>query len=101
MPHPIWGRPQHQLEAVYFQIYLPSVENSRTTTMIATGTSRTSRPSMWSIREQWVGGEQERGYQPGDALHHVCMTAMQDRPTSQAQMEACMIGEGWKQDSMF
>lgn len=99
--HKIWGDPAHELEAVHFQLYLPTKFNERTTTVVATGTSRTSRPSMWVLREEWSASEIEHGYQASDALSHVALVALQDHPTSQAQMEACMVGEGWAQPGLW
>lgn len=97
MAHPIWGKPQHQLLRVTFTLELPTSQNGRTTRLIAVGSSETARASMWVVRETWSPSEQEAGLQPADALHHVALVALQDHPTSQTQMEACLIGEGWEQ----
>ena len=97
MPHPIYGAPSHELEVVHFSLDIPRRANEHKTTLRASGTAGTSRPSLWNVHESWSWTEQERGYQPSDAMAHVLLVAMQDRPTSQEQFEACMIGEGWSQ----
>lgn len=100
MPHPIYGAPSHELEAVYVHLVLPNRANEHKTTLHVTGTSGTSRPALWVLREAWSWSEQQAGLQPCDAVTHALLVALQDRPTSQAQMEACMIGEGWVQESL-
>lgn len=98
MPHPIYGPPQHRMTELAIKLWLPTKENGRKTTLQAFGISETSRGSLWSLREEWSASDvQPGGYEPTDALHHLAMVAMQDQPTTQAQVEACLVGEGWKQ----
>lgn len=97
MPHPIYGAPQHELERVDFTLVLPVRSNQHRTTLHVYGRAGTARPSLWDLHETWSWTEQEAGYQPSDAVAHAVLVAMQDRPTSQQQIEACMIGEGWTQ----
>lgn len=101
MPHPIYGDPNHRLERVEFTLIVPTAENGRRTALAARGTSGTARAGMWLVQEEWSAAEQERGYQPADALQHIALVALQDRPTSQSQVEACLIGEGWCQNPLF
>ena len=101
MPHPIYGDPAHELLTVDFQLTLPTRENEFITKLTAWGRSTTSRSALWRVHEQWSWSEQEKGQQPSDSIAHVLLVAYQDRPTSQAQVEACLVGEGWAQPPLF
>lgn len=100
MPHPIYGDPNHKLEQVTFTLTLPEATNGHLTTITAAGRSSTCRTALWTMEQSWQRDEQAHGYQPGDALSHIVMVAMQDRPTGQRQVDACMVGEGWAQDEL-
>lgn len=97
MPHPIYGDPSHALETVEFSLVLPVRSNEHRTSLQCIGRSGTARSALWVVKESWSWSEQEAGLQPTDAMAHVGLVSLQDRPTSQQQVEACLIGEGWSQ----
>lgn len=97
MPHPVYGDPQHPLERVVITITVPRKVNDRRTHLEAYGWSSGKRSSLWHLREEWDVTETRGGYEASDMAHHIAMVALQDHPTSQAQMDACLIGEGWTQ----
>lgn len=97
MPHPIYGPPSHELTSITAILHLPTSFNGRSYRLEVSGRSITSRPSLWSVTETWTQAEQSAGLQPTDALHHLALVASQDRPTTQHQLEMCLIGEGWEQ----
>lgn len=101
MPHPIYGDPVHKLEQVTFTLTLPEITNGFLTTLAAAGRSSTCRTALWTTEQSWQRDEQDHGYQPGDAASHLVMVVMQDRPTGQRQVEACLVGEGWTQEPLF
>jgi hypothetical protein len=100
MPHPIWGPPDHELETVTITLTLGTRRNGRHTKVQAHGSSSTRRVPLWSVSEAWTSGEVQAGLQPGDAIHHIALVALQDRPTSQNHMERSLMGEGWEQLSL-
>lgn len=101
MPHPIYGDPSHELEAVSLHIWLPSRRLDLPTRVMAAGRANTSRTALWTIEQTWATGEDAHGYNVGDFCSHVAMVCLQDHPTSQQQVDACMVGEGWAQDPLF
>lgn len=101
MPHPIYGDPNHELEQVTITITLPKATNGWLTTVATAGRSSTCRTALWTMEESWERGETRSGYEPADHASHVVMVCAQDHPTSQRQVEACMVGEGWSQDPLF
>ena len=101
MPHPIYGDPNHELHQVVITITLPRPENGGQTSLAAHGRSDTCRTALWTLEDLWSSVEQRHGYEPADAASHIVMVSMQDHPTSQRQVEACMVGEGWAQEPLF
>lgn len=100
MPHPIYGDPNHVLESVELRLYLPARYSDGTTRLTAYGQASTCRTALWSISETWSPADVHAGLLPTEAAHHILLVASQDHPTSQRQMEACMVGEGWAQDPL-
>lgn len=96
MPHSTYGPPHHQLETVTIKVTLPQRRNGYQTSLTAHGEASGKRAPLWTIREQWGADEIERGLQAGDAVAHLLLTALQDRPNCQSGMEASLIGEGWE-----
>nr|CRY96616.1 hypothetical protein [uncultured prokaryote] len=97
----IYGPPAHRLRKVTVTLEVPDVANELRTSVSITGYSDTMRTSLWTVHESWSWTEQAEGLQPADAIHHALLVALQDKPQSQHQFECCMVGEGWRQDSLF
>ena len=100
MPHPIYGDPKHELDEVHVSLWLPTPKNAHVTAVQMLGVAETQRGSLWCLKERWERHETRGGYEASDFVHHAIMVALQDWPTSQQQMEACLIGEGWAQDEL-
>lgn len=100
MPHPIYGDPKHELDTVHFVLWLPRPSRELPARCQALGRSETSRSALWTVDIDWEDGGDQHGYHAGDFLSHVAMVALQDHPTSQRQVDACMVGEGWAQDEL-
>nr|CRY97245.1 hypothetical protein [uncultured prokaryote] len=100
MPHPIYGKPSHQLDSATFTLVLPSRRNGYLTSLDVAGNSDTQRPRLWSVKETWTVAEQECGLQPTDALHHLALIVAQDRPASQEAVFRQLTGEPWVQESL-
>jgi hypothetical protein len=97
MPHPIYGPPSHELETVTFRLTIPTRRNNRTTALEVHGRTSTQRSHLWYIHETWTPAEIEHGLQASDAIHHLALIALQDHPSSQAQVESCLTGQPWSQ----
>lgn len=97
MPHPIYGRPSHQLEAVTCRLVLPCKRNNYRSSILVEGFAETKRAALWSVRESWEPDEVTAGLQPADAIHHVLLVASQDRPASQDVLELQLTGGGWEE----
>lgn len=100
MPHPIYGRPSHQLAVVTCSLVLPCKRNNYRSSILVEGVSETKRAALWSVRESWEPGEVTAGLQPADAIHHVLLVASQDRPASQDVLERHLTGGGWEKVSL-
>lgn len=100
MPHPIYGPPSHQLETVTFTLQLPTRRNQYLTRLEVRGEASTKRSSLWSVSESWTPAEQEAGLQPADALHHLALIALQDRPSSQEELFRQLTGEPHIQETL-
>ena len=96
MPHPIYGPPSHELEAVRFVIHLPTRRNGYLTRLEASGTSSTQRGSLWSANEHWTREEASQGITPTDHVAHLLLVALQDRPVSAKALAECLGGPGWE-----
>nr|CRY95225.1 hypothetical protein [uncultured prokaryote] len=96
MPHPVYGKPKHELKTLEVNLELPGRSNGYQTSMVIRGRASTQRADLWVIREQWRPEDNERGLAASDALAHVILTALQDRPDSQSGVERSLIGEGWE-----
>lgn len=89
------------LASVSFRLWVPEPGQSDTVRLTASGWDREENRRLWLLHETWSHPEVGRdGYEPSDAISHVVLVALQDRPETQAQMESCMIGEGWAQDAL-
>lgn len=100
MPHPIYGKPTHQLESVTFALHLPRRANGYLTRLEAAGRASTSRSALWTVSETWTTDEQEAGLQPTDALHHLSLIAVQDTPSSQEALFRALTGELYIQEEL-
>lgn len=96
MPHPVFGKPTHSLETVEVRLVLPSRHNDYRTSMRAWGRSSGQRTHLWTTGESWSAEDVTHGLQPGDSVHHVVLTALQDRPASQQALEFALGGAGWE-----
>lgn len=92
MPHPVYGVPDHKLERVRFTLHLPLPHNENVTSLTVLGESSTARTSLWSVSESWTAEEQCAGLQPADAVHHLALIALQDRPRSQEALFGLLTG---------
>lgn len=96
MPHPIYGRPAHELEYISLTLWLPSSRNGHLTRLTAKGESTTARSPLWSFQETWTAEEQRGLMEPTDVVHWVTLAAAQDRPSSQEMFDRCTQPGGWE-----
>lgn len=96
MPHPIYGKPSHELESIRVVVTLPSPENGHLTAVRILGETTTQRSSLWSESASWSADEVTNGLQPTDWVAHVLLVALQDRPSNQEALDNGLIGQGWE-----
>lgn len=92
MPHPIYGPPEHKLEYVLLRLVLPLRSNDYESRVTAFGHSQTKRGFLWSFSESWAHDMKGDEYGPADAVHHLALVALQDRPTTSSALELSLRG---------
>lgn len=92
MPHPIYGPPSHALTHVRFDLELPRRANGYQATVGVIGRSSTKRASLWTYSETFPEASPGQDFMPTDALHHLALIAIQDRPDTQARLEHLLHG---------
>lgn len=96
MPHPIFGKPTHELESIRVVVNLPSPQNGHVTSVRVLGETSTQRATLWSESASWTADEVTHGLQPTDWIGHVLLTALQDRPKDQEALDNGLTGQGWE-----
>ena len=96
-------KPHHRLARVEFTLHLPVDPADRSSVMRATGYSDTKRAALWNYHEAFDSVlDNEKGYGVADALHHVALVALQDRPNSLDRLQFALRGGlAWEQSQMF
>lgn len=96
-------KPFHRLNRVEFTLYLPRYDHAVSSEMRAAGYSDTKRAALWHYHEAFDHVlDAEKGYGVGDALHHVALVALQDRPNSLDRLEFALRGGlAWEQAPLF
>lgn len=92
MPHPIYGQTQHHLSTVTIKLWLPSRANDWKSQILATGEAATKRSALWSHSERWPDPLEVVGMTMTDAVSHLALIAVQDRPASQDMFEFHLKG---------
>lgn len=96
MPHPVYGKPTHDLEVVTARIILPSPANGHVTQARVVGEASTRRTTLWNESASWTPEEAAAGLQPTDWVAHILLCALQDRPRDQGGLDNSLIGQGWE-----
>lgn len=96
-------KPHHRLHRVEFTLHLPHDPGDRSSVMRASGHSDTRRAALWHYHEAFDSTiDAEKGYGVADALHHVALVALQDRPSSLDRLQFSLSGGlAWEQGQMF
>lgn len=81
-----------KLEAVTISVMLPTRANNWESTMFVTGSSSLKRGTLWSHSEQWADPLEVTGYTIQDAVSHVTMIALQDKPYTQEMFDYALRG---------
>jgi len=92
MPHPIYGPPEHRLSTVELRLTLPSRATRYEATLLARGRSSTQRNDLWVHHDQWSMATRGNDLAPVDALHHLALVVMQDRPITLSALEHGLRG---------
>lgn len=94
---------QHKLQAVEFRLVLPNLAGSTPATIRASGRSDTKRGDLWTYVEAFDEEiDRAKGYGAADALHHISLVALQDRPNTMDRLDFALRGGlAWHQESLF
>lgn len=98
----MWAPPSHRLEEVQITLYLPGEHDSGVTSMRVAGRASTKRANLWTYQEHFDPSlDAEKGYSVSDAVHHVALVCLQDRPNTLARLDFALRGGlSWSQDEL-
>lgn len=82
---------------------LPNLEDRQAYALAVSGRSETKRANLWTYQELFTPElDQEKGYSAADALHHVALVCIQDRPNSLERLQFALRGGiAWSQEEIF
>lgn len=93
--------PTPPLHLVTFNLRLPEDSTARAPiTGRAVGSSSYKRLPLWSESSVW-DGEDDTRHAPADWLHHIALTALQDRPNTSERLLFSLTGGLGVQDPLF
>lgn len=101
MPHPIYGPPSHQLDAIELKLYLPDPRNGWVTRLEMKGRSETRRGDLWSMSERWTKDDHRNMLEVVDSVHHALLAAVQDRPASNENLRHALAPGGYEDVPLF
>lgn len=92
----------HTLETVEITLWLPGPDDVGVTSMRAAGRASTRRANLWTYQEHFEPDvDREKGYGIGDAVHHVALVCLQDRPNTLERLNFALRGGlAWHQDEL-
>lgn len=92
----------HKLESVDFTLYLPRPDEWADVSIKAVGRASTRRAALWVYQETFNDElDAVKGYGPADAIHHIGLVAMQDRPNTLERLNFALSGGlSWCQDEL-
>lgn len=96
-------KPHHKLTSVDLSLRLPADPADSWVNLRVAGRSVTQRADLWTYEEAFgPDSYSEQGYGPSDALAHIALVAIQDRPNSLARLHFALNGGlSWEQQQMF
>lgn len=92
MNHKIYGKPNHKLDTVSIKLWLPTAASNWQSKLLVMGDTYTQRSSLWSHCEMWSDPLEVTGMTMTDAVHHIALIAVQDRPTTQEMFDFHLHG---------
>lgn len=101
MTHPF--RPIHRLHSIEARLVLPVEGEPQAFGLAVHGRSETKRGNLWSYQELFTPElDHQKGYSVADALHHVALVCIQDRPNSLERLNFALRGGlAYHEDEMF
>lgn len=102
VPGHLWNA-QHKLERVSFTLNLQDMLSIGEVGLHAHGEASTARHHLWNYEEVFDDLSQPiKGYSAADALHHIALVAMQDRPVRLDDLELALRGGvSWSQPPLL
>lgn len=93
----------HRLHRVDFTLELPTTQTEGASSISAVGRSNTKRSALWTYAEEFDPVlSTEKGYEAHDAIAHIALACVQDRPTSAGQLKFALSGGvAWDEDTLF
>lgn len=94
---------RHTLDRVELHLDLRDPLGDGETGIRAVGRSETKRSALWTYQETFLRGDLlVKGYSAADALHHIALVCVQDRPSSLERLDfALQGGLSYTQDELF
>lgn len=93
--------PTPELRVVHFRLELPGPDTPGVVNGLAQGRSPNRRVALWSEANVWTDEQADLRHDPADWLHHIALTALQDRPNSTARLLFGLTGGLGVQDPLF
>lgn len=89
----MWQPPRHQLDRIEVTVRLPDEPDPTSTSIAVHGRSSTKRSDLWTYQEYFDDTvTAAKGYGVGDALHHIVLVCMQDRPNTLERLQFSLRG---------
>lgn len=102
LPHKAFAV-SHQLTRVDFTLELPLSITGGECSISAVGRASSKRTALWTYAETFEPlTSKEKGYEPHDALAHIALACLQDRPTSSNLLHFALSGGvSWDEETLF
>lgn len=102
VPRHLWAV-KHSLDRVEFRLDLPNRGTGAAAELRAEGRSLTKRDALWTYAESFDPSvAHEKGYEAHDAIAHIALVCLQDRPTGLSGLNfALRGGVAWESDTLF
>lgn len=94
---------KHELDRVELHLDLRDPLGDGEQGIRAVGRSEHKRTALWVYQETFVPGDfLAKGYSAADALHHIALVCVQDRPSSLERLDFALRGGlSYAQDELF
>lgn len=93
--------PTPELRVVTFRLELPGPDTAGVVNGLAQGHSPNRRVALWSEANVWTESQADLRHEPADWVHHLALTALQDRPNTTERLLFGLTGGLGVQEPLF